>query len=128
MHHKTTTGTPMTRIPERRQRAVMATDAEWEMIARRAQAGGMELSRFIVHRTLMPDALPREVMRRAVREMLVMAWIEERRLQDSGAGDAWENAGAAVDDWLESEGALAHLTDPGAANRWKAKGAGEASE
>ena len=118
----------MTRKPERRQRAVMATDAEWEMITRRAQAAGMELSRFIVHRTLMPDALPREVMRRAVRETLIMARIEERRLQESGAGEAWERAAAAVDDWLESEGALALLTDPGAANRWKAKGASGAGE
>ncbi len=118
----------MTGRPERRQRAVMATDTEWEMITGRAQAAGMELSRFIVHRTLMPDALPREVMRRAVRETLIMARIEERRLQDSGAGDAWERASAAVDDWLESEGALALLTDPGAANRWKARSEGGTDE
>ncbi len=106
----------------------MATDTEWEMITRRAQAAGMELSRFIIRRTLMPDALPREVMRRAVRETLIMANLEERRLQDSGASEAWERAAAAVDDWLENEGALAHLTDPGAANRWKAKGDGGTGE
>ncbi len=118
----------MTGRPERRQRAVMATDTEWEMITGRAQAAGMELSRFIIHRTLMPDALPREVIRRGIRETLIMARLEESRLQESGAGNAWERAAAAVDDWLESEGALAHLTDPGAANRWKAKGDGGAGE
>ena len=116
----------MTKRTERRQRAVMATDSEWEMITRMAQASGMELSRFIIHCVLKPDALPHEVMRRTIRETLIMASLEERRLRESGAGEAWERAAAAVDDWLEREGALAHLTDPGAANRWKAKGeAGE---
>ena len=41
-----------------RHRAVMATDNEWERIGREAQAAGMEISRFIVQRTLMPDSLP----------------------------------------------------------------------
>ena len=56
----------------RRQRAVMATDSEWERIGCAAQAAGMEISRFIVQRALMPDSLPPEVMHRAVREMLVL--------------------------------------------------------
>ena len=34
----------------RRQRAVMATDSEWERIGSAAQAAGMEISRFIVQR------------------------------------------------------------------------------
>ena len=104
----------------RRQRAVMATDSEWERITRVAQAAGMELSRFIIHQTLRPDALPTEVLRRAVREVLILSHLEERRLREAGAGGAWEDAATAVDDWLEREGVLAHLTDPGAANRWKA--------
>ena len=41
----------------RRQRAVMATDAEWERIGRAADASGMELSRFVIHRVLERDAL-----------------------------------------------------------------------
>ena len=106
----------------RRQRAVMATDAEWERINRGADASGMELSRFIVHKTLMPDALPADVLRRALREVLVLALLEERRLREAGAGQAWDEAGEAIDDWLEREGVLARLTDPGAANRWKAAG------
>ena len=106
----------------RRQRAVMASDAEWERIGRAAAASGMELSRYVVHRALERDPLPREVLRRAVREMLVLSALEERRLREAGAGEAWEDACDAVDDWLEREGMLERLTDPGAANRWKALG------
>ena len=106
----------------RRQRAVMATDAEWERIARAAAASGMELSRFLVHRALERDALPAEVLRRAVREMLVLSQLEERRLRAAGAGEAWEDACDAVDEWMDREGLLDRLTDPGAANRWKAAG------
>ena len=100
----------------------MATDTEWERIARAAETAGMELSRFIVQRTLMPDSLPQEVMRRSVRELLVLSRLEERRLREAGAGEAWDNACEAVDGWLEREGVLALLTDPGAANRWKVTG------
>ena len=94
----------------------MATDTEWERITRAAETAGMELSRFIVHRAPMPSSLPQEVMRRAVRELLVLSRLEERRLREAGAGEACE----AVDGWLEREGIMALLTDPGAANRWKA--------
>ena len=84
----------------------------------------MDLSRFVIHRALDWDPLPAEVLRRAVREMLVLSRLEERRLR--GAGEAWENACGAVDEWIEREGMLEGLTDPGAANRWKAVGpAGE---
>ena len=49
----------------RRQRAVMATDAEWERIGRAAAESGMDLSRFVIHRALDWDPLPAEVLRRA---------------------------------------------------------------
>ena len=106
----------------RRQRAVMATDGEWERVGRRAAASGMELSRFVIHRALGEDRLPPEVLRRAVREMLTMSILEERRLRDAGLGRAWEDACDAVDEWIDREGMLDRLTDPGAANRWKAVG------
>ena len=102
----------------RRQRAVMATDAEWERIGRAAAESGMDLSRFVIHRALDWDPLPPEVLRRAVREMLVLARLEERRLRGAGAGRVWEDACDAVDEWIEREGMLEGLTDPGAANRW----------
>ena len=106
----------------RRQRAVMATDEEWERISRRAAASGMELSRFVIHRALAADMLPPEVLRRAVREMLAMSLLEERRLRDAGLGTVWEDACEAVDGWIDQEGLMERLTDPAAANRWKAVG------
>lgn len=106
----------------RRQRAVMATDAEWERIGRAARAAGMDRSRYVVRRALTAEPLPGEVLRRAVREALVLSLLEERRLREAGAGPAWEEACDAVDGWIESEGVLERLTDPGAANRWKAVG------
>ncbi len=39
----------------RRQRTVMASDAEWERIVRAAHASGMEISRFVVMRALMTE-------------------------------------------------------------------------
>ena len=106
----------------RRQRAVQATDSEWERIGRAAQAAGMERSSFIIQQVLRPDSLPPEVQRRVVREMLVLSLLEERRLREAGAGEAWEAACDAVDAWLEQEGMLDFLSDPGAANRWRAAG------
>ena len=105
----------------RRQRAVMATDAEWERIGRAAAASGMDLSRYVIHRALDRDPLPPEVLRRAVREMLVLCMLEERRLREAGTGATWEDACDAVDEWIDREGMLEGLTDPGAANRWKAQ-------
>ena len=61
-------------------------------------------------------------MRRAVRELLVVSVLEERRLREAGAGRAWEDACDAVDGWIDRERTLAGVTDPGAANRWKALG------
>ena len=59
----------------------MASDSEWERISQAAEAAGMELSRFIVKRALTPDAVPPEVMRRFVCEILVISKLEERRLR-----------------------------------------------
>lgn len=103
-----------------RQRAVMASDSEWERIGEAAAAAGMEKSRYVIHRALAPESLPAEVVRRGLRQGLVLAVLEERELRDAGAGERWDDACAAVDAWLEGEGAFARLTDPGAANRWKA--------
>ena len=49
----------------------------------------------------------------------MLAVLEERRLRATGAGEEWDSACAVVDAWLEREGELVRLTDPGAANRWK---------
>ena len=103
-----------------RQRALMATDSEWARIGAAASAVGMEKSRYVVARVLSAEAIPREAIHRAIRQSLVLALLEERRLREAGAGSAWDAACDAVDAWLEREGDLARLTDAGAANRWKA--------
>ena len=64
----------------------------------------------------MDDGIPAEVLRRAVREMLVLSKLEERRLREAGAGEAWEDACDAVDEWIDREGMLERLTDPDAAS------------
>ena len=51
-----------------------------------------------------------------------MSLLEERRLRNTRAGQEWEDACDATDTWIHSEGELGLLTDPGAANRWKALG------
>ena len=105
-----------------RQRAMMASDSEWDRIGREARRRGMDRSRYLVHRALAPDAVSAEALRHAVREMLVLSRLEERRLREAGAGAgaAWEDACDAVDGWLARVGTVERLTDPGAANRWKA--------
>lgn len=103
----------------RRQRAVMATDVEWERIGQAARAHDMDRSRYLIHKGLAAETLPPEVTRRAVREALVLSRLEEKRLREMGAGDAWEDTCNEVDSWMEQEGVLERLTDPGAANRWK---------
>lgn len=104
----------------RRQRTIMATDLEWERVGRAARERGMDRSRYLIHRAVAADQLPEEVARRAVRQTLTLSLLEERRLRDMGAGTVWDEAAAAVEEWMEREGALERLTDPGAANRWKA--------
>ena len=106
----------------RRQRALMASDLEWDRIGRAADAAGMDRSRYLVRRALTADALAPEVLRRAIRETLVLSLLEERRLREGGKGPTWDDACDAVDEWIEREGVLERLTDPGAANRWKAVG------
>ena len=48
----------------------------------------MEISRYIVHRTITAEAVPAVVMRRAVRELLVLAKIEQERTEDLDLGTA----------------------------------------
>ena len=98
----------------------MATASEWARIRELAAAADMDLSRYIVHRATVPDPLPDTVLRRAVRELLLLAKIEEQRMADMGLEDRWKALGDAVDAWLDREAELDRLTDPGAAERWRA--------
>lgn len=109
---------PMARTPKERtrQRCVMATDSEWEMIGALAGRAGMSNSRFLVERALerrepAPDAgtqsgLPPEVNRRVALAMLALARIEELRLEDAGAKALWDDIVARESVWLDAELAL----------------------
>ena len=98
----------------------MATANEWARIRELAAEAGMEISRYIVHRATMAEAVPAVVLRLAVREMLVLAKIEKERMAELGLEDRWAALGDAVDAWLSREGDLDRLTDPDAAARWQA--------
>lgn len=91
----------------RKQRAIMATDSEWQVIRDRAQAAGMPISRFIVERLTEKEpemaALPASILRRMAREVLVLSRIEELRLSGRDAADVWEAVGDEVDAWLAAE-------------------------
>ena len=104
----------------RTQHAVQATANEWARIRELAAAAGMDLSRYIVHRATQPDPLPAVVLRRAVRELLLLSKLEEQRMADMALEDRWRALGDAVDAWLVREAELDRLTDPGADGRWRA--------
>ena len=112
----------MSRGPEARrtQHAVQATASEWARIRELAAEAGMEISRYVVHRATRPDPLPAVVLRRAVRELLLLSRIEEQRMAEMGLGERWTALGDAVDAWLDREAELDRLSDPGAAGRWRA--------
>ena len=112
----------MSRRPaERRtQHAVQATASEWARIRELAAEADMEISRYIVHRAIRPDPLPATVLRRAVRELLLLSRIEQQRMAELGLEERWTELGDAVDAWLEREAELDRLTDAGAAERWRA--------
>ena len=115
-------GGPVSRAPEgrRTQHAVMATASEWARIRELAADAGMEVSRYVVRRATQPDPLPGPVLRRAVRELLLLSRLEEARMADMGLGERWRAMGDAVDAWLDRETELDRLSDAGAAERWRA--------
>ena len=108
----------------RTQHAVMATASEWARIRELAAEAGMDLSRFIVHRATGSDVVPPAALRRAVREVLLLAKLEEARMKDMGLGERWAALGDAVDAWLDREGELDRLSDAASAERWRATSAG----
>ena len=94
----------------KRQRAVMATDSDWQTVRERADAAGMDVSRFIVERLTVPVAVPED--RAAVQNLAgavariewavrVLYEVEKQRVEDGAGAETWEalvrRAGARVD-------------------------------
>ena len=94
----------------KRQRAVMATDSDWQTVRERADAAGMDVSRFIVERLTAPVEVRED--RAAVRDLAgavariertvrVLWEVEKRRVEDGAGAETWEalvrRAGARVD-------------------------------
>ncbi len=94
----------MSRRPaERRtQHAVMATASDWVRIREPAADAGKDLSRYVVHRASAPDPLPDSVLRRTVRELPLLARIEQQRMADMGLEERWNALGDAVDAWEDA--------------------------
>ena len=94
----------------KRQRAVMATDSDWQTVRERADAAGMDVSRFIVERLTAPASVPddgvatRELagaVARIERAVRVLYEVERQRVEDGAGAETWEalvrRAGVRVD-------------------------------
>ena len=94
----------------KRQRAVMATDSDWQALKERADAAGMDVSRFILERLTAPSPVPEDrVMTRDLavglarieRMVRVLYEVERQRVEDTAGVETWQalvrRAGARVD-------------------------------
>ena len=94
----------------KRQRAVMATDSDWQALKERADAAGMDVSRFILERLTAPVPVSEDrVMTRDLavglarieRRVRVLYEVERQRVEDSAGVETWQalvrRAGARVD-------------------------------
>ena len=108
-------------MPGTRQRLIEASDTEWDRVTELARLAGESVSRFLIRKATAREVVPVAVLRRAMREILILSSLEEHRTRELGAGERFDHVAQAVDTWLEREDDLAHLADPGAANRWRAR-------
>ena len=94
----------------KKQRAVMATDSDWQTVRERADAAGMDVSRFIVERLTAPAAVPEDgaatrelagAVARIERAVRVLYEVEKQRVEDGAGAETWEvlvrRAGVRVD-------------------------------
>ncbi len=98
---------------KRRQRAVTMTDSEWERIGARAEAAGMQVSRYIALRLAGPvQTLPAadpspDLLRRVLREVTILSRIEQQRMAGrQGEEESWKRVAADVDALLAAEEGL----------------------
>ena len=83
----------------RTQRAVKATDSEWEIVRARAKASRMSVSGYVVQRALAPDVLEGPSLAtlsarldRIETAVLMLCEVERMRLAERGEDDGWKTA------------------------------------
>ena len=96
---------------KRRQRGIMATDAEWAAIRAQAEAAGLSISDHIMRVLVGAPAspvvgLPRSVVDRLVRAVLVLERLEAMRIEAQGGTDILRAVSGEVDAWLAAETAI----------------------
>ena len=95
----------------RKERCVMAADAEWARVREAAEAAGLSISDHIVRSSvtgqmsagLTNAALSPSVLRRTARAVLVLEGLEKRRLENQGGGEIWRSLLADADAWIDAE-------------------------
>ena len=88
----------------------MATDSDWEELKSRAEAAGMDVSRFIAHRLSAPEPDQAASMKamdaalvRIERAVGVLFEVEKQRLSGNGEDETWEALVRRADLLLERE-------------------------
>ena len=83
----------------RKQRAVKATDSEWDIVRARAGAARMSVSGYVVRRALAPEwpagsslATIQARLDRIETAVLTLAEVERIRLAERGEDDGWTAA------------------------------------
>ena len=83
----------------KRQRAVMATDSDWQTLKERADAARMDVSRFILERLTAPAPVPADAeltrdlagaVARIERVVRVLYEVEKERVEGSAGAETWQ--------------------------------------
>ena len=97
----------------RKQRAVKATDSEWDVVRERAKAARMSASGYVVRRALAPERAPGPSLAtiatrldRIETAVLTLAEVERMRLAERGEDDGWAAALRKVELRLRTERAV----------------------
>lgn len=98
----------------KKNRCVVMTDAEWARIGQAAYAAGCSTSEYIRRCCLAGQAstastevgLPPSVLRRAVRAVLVLEGLEQRRVEREGGEAFWRKVVADADAEIDGEADL----------------------
>lgn len=97
----------------KRQRAVNATDSEWDRIRERASAARMSASGYVVQRALAPEKSPGPSLETIAARLdgietavLTLAEVERMRLAERGEDDGWTAALRKVELRLRTERAI----------------------